>query len=413
MSGLGTMRWRLGAVLLLIPGSAVGAAAGAQVQTAHYVGSKACELCHASIYNRWKKTRMANVVQNPKVNPGAFLCDFSKPNPYYKFRKQDIAFVYGSHWKQRYFIKRGDNYYALPVQWDIVNRKWEPYHPHQGDDWWVAYYPESQMKRPTGPLCDGCHSVNYNTETHIPTEWNVGCERCHGPGSEHVKNPANYMQNIVDPARLDFVHANDVCIQCHSQLQPLANPIRGVYYDWAVGYQPGDGLSDYVRLQPHKLGTTNFFYWADGSAHKNREQGNDFVQSVMYTHGVTCFACHDPHGTDNNDLLVKPANELCLTCHGPHSPNGPRGSTIEAHTHHPPASPGSECIACHMPRIATEVASFSVHSHTFRFISPEMTIKYGIPNPCISCHRDKSNRWALDQLGKWQNESPWRFEKPN
>lgn len=66
-----------------------------------------------------------------------------------------------------------------------------------------------------------------------------------------------------------------------------------------------------------------------------------------------------------------------------------------------------------MPRIATEVDSFSVHRHTFRFISPAMTIKYGIPNPCISCHKDKSNQWALDQLAKWQNESPWRFEKPN
>ena len=54
-------------------------------------------------------------------------------------------------------------------------------------DWWVPHYPADNMKRPTGPLCDGCHSVNYNVRTKTVTEWNVGCEKCHGPGSEHVK----------------------------------------------------------------------------------------------------------------------------------------------------------------------------------------------------------------------------------
>ena len=36
-------------------------------------------------------------------------------------------------------------------------------------------------------------------------------------------------------------------------------------------------------------------------------QGNDFVQSVMYTRGVTCSSCHDVHGTGNNADLVKPS----------------------------------------------------------------------------------------------------------
>ena len=400
--------------LALLLAFAVAAQGASPETTPHYVGSQACKLCHASIYNRWKKTRMANVIQNPQANPRAFLCDFSKPNPYYKFRKRDIAFVYGSKWKQRYFVRRGGNYYVLPVQWDIIHQKWEKYHPHPGQDWWIPDYPESQMKRPTSALCDGCHSVNYNVQTHVPTEWNVGCERCHGPGSEHVKNPANYMHNIVDPARLDYVRANDDCIQCHSQLRPLSNPIHGVYYDWAVGYQPGNRLSRYVRLEDHRLGVTDFFYWADGTAHKNRMQGNDFVSSVMYTHGVTCFDCHDPHGSDNPDMLRKPANELCLTCHGPHSPNGPYGSSIEAHTHHPADGSGSQCISCHMPRVELQgIESFMIRAHTFRFISPSLTIKYGIPNPCTSCHKHKTNQWALEQLDKWQNESPWRFERRN
>ena len=33
--------------------------------------------------------------------------------------KDDIAFVYGSKWKQRYFTKVGDDYFPLGAQWDI------------------------------------------------------------------------------------------------------------------------------------------------------------------------------------------------------------------------------------------------------------------------------------------------------
>ncbi|MGH9439922.1 MAG: hypothetical protein ACRD22_19090, partial [Terriglobia bacterium] len=40
---------------------------------ARYVGSKACGLCHAAIYERWKKTPMANVVRDPRTHPDAIL----------------------------------------------------------------------------------------------------------------------------------------------------------------------------------------------------------------------------------------------------------------------------------------------------------------------------------------------------
>ena len=68
--------------------------------------------------------------------------------------------MYGSKWKQRYFTKVGDDYYAFPAQWDVSNKVWRAYFPREGTDWWVAFYPADAMKRPTGPLCDGCHSVN-------------------------------------------------------------------------------------------------------------------------------------------------------------------------------------------------------------------------------------------------------------
>jgi predicted CXXCH cytochrome family protein len=351
---------------------------------------------------------MANVVRDPKEHPDAILPDLSKPNPLVKFKKEDIALVYGSLWKQRYFTKVGKDYFPLGAQWDVTHQVWRGYFVPNNADWWVPFYPVDNMKRPTGPLCDGCHSVNYNIQTKTVTEWNVGCERCHGPGSDHVAHPSR--DTIINPARLDTVAAVDTCIQCHSQGQPLQKPLNGVYYDWPVGYEVGKNLRDYWQLEEHKLGETTFTHFADGTAHKNRMQGNDFVQSVMYEHGVTCFSCHDVHGTGNRAQLIKPASVMCLECHGPNSPNGPRAPSIEAHTHHKAGSAGNECVNCHMPKIEAEIADVNVRAHTFKFIPPSVTIASKVPNACNACHTDKTPEWASEALRKWPDRSPWRVE---
>src|SRR5215469_7196424 len=70
--------------------------------SAHYVGSAACQPCHAAIYERWRKTPMANVVRDPRVHPDAIIPDFSKTNALVKFTLADLALVYGSIWKQKY-----------------------------------------------------------------------------------------------------------------------------------------------------------------------------------------------------------------------------------------------------------------------------------------------------------------------
>ncbi|MCU1337351.1 MAG: Multihem cytochrome [Bryobacterales bacterium] len=377
------------------------------VESAKYVGSAACESCHRSTYERWKKTRMANVVRDPREHPDAIIPDFSKPDPLLTFSKDDIALVYGSKWKQRYFKRVGDDYFPLPAQWDVTHKVWRAYNVKPGTDWWTPYYPEDNMHRPTGPTCDGCHSVNYDVSTKKVTEWNVGCEKCHGPGSEHVKQPTS--ANIINPSRLNYVDATDTCIQCHSQGQRLAPPSVGNAYDWPVGFHMGKRLDDFWKLEEHKLGETTFTHFADGTAHKNRMQGNDFVNSLMYARGVTCFSCHDTHGTDNDALLRKPTNVLCLDCHGPNSPNGPHAPTIEQHTHHKVGSQGSECIACHMPKIQQTIADVNVRSHTFHFVTPATTEALKIPNACNVCHSDKSTAWATAALKTWTDRSPWRI----
>ena len=380
------------------------------MKTAQYVGSRACEHCHPSIYGRWKTTPMANVVRDPREHPDAIIPDLST-NTVAPFTRDQVAFVYGSKWKQRYFTRVGDDYYPLPVQWDVGNKTWRPYHiADTGADWWTAYYPSSNLERPTGPTCDGCHSVHYDIQAKKPAEWNVGCESCHGPGSIHAAQPSR--ANIFNPSQAGAFASTDTCVQCHSQGQPRNGLIDGKAYDWPVGYHVGLRLQDYWKLEPHTLGETTFTHFADGTAHKNRMQGNDFVQSVMYRRGVTCASCHDAHGTDNYAQLRKPAATICLDCHSPNGPNGPHVARLEDHTRHKAGSPGSACVACHMPKIATEgVPGTFVSAHTFRVVSPADTDKYKMPNACTSCHTDKSPAWASDALKSWDSVSPWRVER--
>jgi hypothetical protein len=78
------------------------------------------------------------------------------------------------------------------------------------------------------------------------------------------------------------------------------------------------------------------------------------------------------------------------------------------HTHHAGGSKGSDCVACHMPKIEVTIKDNFVSAHTFRFITPTETEQSGIPNPCTSCHSDKSTAWAKSELKGWSSTSPWR-----
>src|SRR5262249_27794356 len=113
--------WRVVAVILILALAAIGPARAQNTPAtasanAKYVGSKACQKCHAQIYARWQKTPMANVVRDPREHPDAIIPDLAT-DTIAKFTKDDVGLVYGSIWKQRYFTKVGNDYYPQPAQW--------------------------------------------------------------------------------------------------------------------------------------------------------------------------------------------------------------------------------------------------------------------------------------------------------
>ena len=62
------------------PAPAAAAVPAQSTAGSRYTGSLACQSCHAQIYERWKKTPMANVVRDPREHPEAILPDLSR-NP--------------------------------------------------------------------------------------------------------------------------------------------------------------------------------------------------------------------------------------------------------------------------------------------------------------------------------------------
>ncbi|MFK7740990.1 MAG: multiheme c-type cytochrome [Planctomycetota bacterium] len=66
------------------------------------------------------------------------------------------------------------------------------------------------------PDCVGCHVVGYEQKSgfrsfeETPLLASVGCERCHGPGSEHRSNPAANPMGIIGGEL-----ASKMCTQCH------------------------------------------------------------------------------------------------------------------------------------------------------------------------------------------------------
>ena len=75
-------------------------------------------------------------------------------------------------------------------------------------------------------------------------EINVGCESCHGPGSEHVANGGR-SRFIVNPRYLSAERSSVVCGRCHDRRQGYGGPTDGLH----AGDQRG-GRAREARNQP-------------------------------------------------------------------------------------------------------------------------------------------------------------------
>jgi hypothetical protein len=176
------------------------------------VGSKACSGCHAQIYRKYSASSMS--LSSGKVGAGAFRENFDRANFSYpalsadyhvsvapegyrlEFSRADsgvrglrlLGWFVGSGRVARSYLSSLDgflfqapvSYYSLAGKWDIS----PGYQQHRF----------VHLTRPVGAGCLQCHASGLQpvagTQTRIGDppfrEGGVSCERCHGPGKNHI-----------------------------------------------------------------------------------------------------------------------------------------------------------------------------------------------------------------------------------
>ncbi|MCB0749587.1 MAG: tetratricopeptide repeat protein, partial [Ignavibacteriae bacterium] len=112
-----------------------------------------------------------------------------------------------------------------------------------------------------------------------------------------------------------------------------------------------------------------------------------FIQSKMYKNNIACNNCHNSHSLK----LRFDGNALCAQCHIPEKYNTPK------HHFHKMDTEAAMCINCHMPGRYYMGNDFR-RDHSFRVPRPDLSLKYGTPNACSGCHKDKDNEWAWKEF---------------
>jgi predicted CXXCH cytochrome family protein len=411
----------------------------AAAATPTFVGSQACAGCHAPATKAWTGSQHARAMQ--EATEQNVLGDFSDRRFEHRgsvaiFSKRDgkffvrtdgpdgkpadfeIKYTFGVEPLQQYLIELpGGRLQALTIAWDTGAKRWFSLYPNEK-------IPAHDELHWTGRLqnwnfvCADCHSTNLRKNYDasgdtFATAWSeihVGCESCHGPGSNHIAWAA---KRVGDPRMgltvglderagvqwaMDSKTGNsarsksrdadkeiEVCAQCHARRAQIAE-----------GYYAGKPFLDHyvpTLLVAHA-------YHADGQQRDEVYNWGSFLQSKMYRRGVTCSDCHDPHTAQ----LKATGNALCAQCHS--------AEKYDAATHHfhPAASPGAQCVNCHMP-----AANFMVidarRDHSMRVPRPDQTIALGVPNACNNCHDKKDAQWAAAAVRQWYGHDAQGIQK--
>jgi hypothetical protein len=328
-----------------------------------YVGDAACRPCHEEEASKYPETAHHLTSRLPSkksiagsFTPGSNLLHTS--NPYLSFvmkatkdgyfesaveelapsktmsRTERIDLVVGSGRKgQTYLFWKGDKLFELPVSY------WTEL------DGWINSpgYPDGSphFEKPVVPRCLECHGSYFEWAPPPPNRFHkstlglgITCEKCHGPGREHVerfssKSPPlpGTATAILNPALFSKDRQIDACALCHAgAAEAIAPPLSFV---------PGEAIEDYLYIP---FSDKDVPVDVHGNQIQHLERSRCYQSSRM-----TCTTCHNVHQPQRDAASF---SEHCLTCHkveacGRYSK---LGATI-----------ASDCVDCHMPLQESEV----------------------------------------------------------
>ncbi len=420
---------------LLVENQRVEGGGGFRVKMqATFVGSDQCRSCHKQEHDKWLQShhRMAMAEASAETVLGDFANSefehygvttrfFMKDNGYFVrtigpegvIGDFPITHTFGWYPLQQYLVPfPGGRLQCLLIAWDVEKKEW--YHlypdtPPDPDDW---LYWTNQGQNWNG-MCAECHSTdlkkNYDMSADAyQTTWseiNVGCEACHGPGSDHVRwaeLPEMGRPTIENDALtvrtsdLTSQQQVELCAPCHSRRMSLGDNIHrhADFLDYGIPQLLNQGM-----------------YFADGQILEEVYVYGSFIQSKMYARDIRCSDCHDVH----SGFRIREGNDLCLQCHKRavydtkdhhfHKQKGEIGEPIKSQDGQIlfDVGSGASCEQCHMPGRDYMGIDYRP-DHSLRIPRPDLTQKIAAPNACNRCHVDKTASWSVEKLSQWYGQ---------
>lgn len=339
-----------------------------------YMGPESCRECHASYVNSAAMTAHAITCQLPnRLSIRGTLADGENTlvtsDPDLKFTitysenqflqslivnrrgfnyvlSKPIGLVTGSaKYGQSYLYWENQCLYELPVSHFTELGEWVN-SPGYIDG--VANF-----ARPISSRCMECHTTwieqigsPFNRFLSEGAILGITCEKCHGPGREHVeyhkREPGDRAaRHIVNPGNLSRERSIDLCSLCHSGAgEPLQDPFS---------FRPGDKLADFVKIPPDSDS-------GPGGVHSANQQARMALSKCFQQSAdMQCTTCHDPHHQErgNAKLFI----ERCFKCHD----SGDCRIVRETG-----AAAAARCIDCHMPSRADSQMPMQKEKEVFR-----------------------------------------------
>jgi 5-methylcytosine-specific restriction endonuclease McrA len=424
-----------------------------------WTGSAACESCHSDRHASWYRTYHRTMTQ--EAGPQSVLRQFDgqrleadgtvlRPVQYeggYAFEYLDsttdevigrvpIMRTVGSHRYQQYLGRAAGNDYRLEFLWHIGEQRWVPLnaaflHPdglpgdhsvslwnqnciychNTGPEPRIQNYPELAQRARDGAQIDINRESRYASAV---AELGIGCEACHGPGSQHVQRTASVLDRTLlqvfpstDPAivladKLDATRSSQICAQCHAQRLPIDTQTMLAWLQTGPTYRPGDDLDQHVKVvqidtptpDPRNPDLYRLRFWADGSPRLSAYEWQGMSRSACFSGAeLSCLNCHAMHAGDPAGMQTarQASDAPCLACHREVA------TDTVAHTRHPTNSEGARCQSCHMPYQVYGVMSIQ-RSHDISIPDASRSLSSGAPNACTGCHSDQTPQWVQQQL---------------
>lgn len=349
-------------------------AATEEVAGPSHVGSERCAECHEEIATSYAGHSMGRSAAEltPDFSPqgdmafkaGRFQYSARLENEHWIHRQGRIAkngrevapveliasHVIGSgNHGQSFLINRGGHLFMSPMTWYPDEDTWALSPGYETNN--------SEFNRPVVEICLYCHTdvaspvantLNLYEDPPIAAHA-IGCERCHGPGSEHVAKQESTAtgeggdDSIVNPGRLPHDLREAVCQQCH--LSGLARVKK-----------PGKSLWDFKPGSRLESAYTIFTGGSKAGFVSHVEQMYSSKCFQMSDQAMGCITCHDPHGLPSENERVQFYRDRCLQCHT-------EESCVESSETRLAKTAEDSCIVCHMPNIETEVIHAASTNH--------------------------------------------------